>query len=119
MAAKHHAQLPQPIFHEPIFSEDESTPSPTGFETKHPSDDATYDAPDYGAEDDPVANIIDGAVPAIPGQLEGLGLNLTVGRDGSISVTDRDDRDKPPRRRDPRDQPPDGPRDPLDRPSPQ
>ncbi|HEY6023252.1 MAG TPA: metallophosphoesterase [Pseudolabrys sp.] len=43
MPAKHLAQLPQPIFHEPIFSEDETTPSPTGFETKHPSDTKTYD----------------------------------------------------------------------------
>ena len=43
MPAKHHnAPLPQPIFHEPIFSEDETLPSPTGFETEHPSDNATY-----------------------------------------------------------------------------
>ena len=43
MPAKHHnAPLPQPIFHEPIFSEDEVLPSPTGFDTDHPSDDATY-----------------------------------------------------------------------------
>jgi hypothetical protein len=42
MPTKHHAQLPQPIFHEPIFSEDEPAPSPTGFDTKHPSDTATY-----------------------------------------------------------------------------
>jgi hypothetical protein len=43
MPAKHHnAPLPQPIFHEPIFSEDETLPSPTGFETEHPSDTATY-----------------------------------------------------------------------------
>ncbi|HEX3505450.1 MAG TPA: metallophosphoesterase [Xanthobacteraceae bacterium] len=38
------AQLPQPLFHEPIFSEAERLPSPTGFETKHPNDDATYRA---------------------------------------------------------------------------
>ncbi len=44
MPAKHHSDpLPQPIFHEPIFSEDEPLPSPTGFETAHPSDTATYD----------------------------------------------------------------------------
>lgn len=44
MPAKHHtAPLPQPIFHEPIFSEDETLPSPTGFDTAHPSDTATYD----------------------------------------------------------------------------
>jgi hypothetical protein len=34
--------LSQPIFHEPAFSEDKPLPDPTGFETKHPSDDATY-----------------------------------------------------------------------------
>jgi hypothetical protein len=43
MPAKHHtAPLPQPIFHEPIFSEDDTLPSPTGFATEHPKDDATY-----------------------------------------------------------------------------
>ena len=43
MPAKHHnAPLPQPIFHEPIFSEDEVLPSPTGFDTDHPNDNATY-----------------------------------------------------------------------------
>ncbi len=43
MPAKHHnAPLPQPIFHEPIFSEDEALPTPTGFDTAHPSDNATY-----------------------------------------------------------------------------
>jgi hypothetical protein len=43
MPAKHHnAPLPQPIFHEPIFSEDEALPTPTGFDTAHPSDTATY-----------------------------------------------------------------------------
>ena len=61
------------------------------------------------------ADMIDGAVPAIQGQLEGLGLNLTVGRDGSISVTDRDQRDRPRRRRD-RDLPPPDDDEPLDRP---
>jgi hypothetical protein len=34
--------LPQPIFHEPVFNEDKPSPDPTGFETKHPSDNATY-----------------------------------------------------------------------------
>ena len=34
--------LPQPIFHEPFFSEDKPTPDPTGFVTKHASDNATY-----------------------------------------------------------------------------
>jgi len=43
MPAKHHnAPLPQPIFHEPTFNEDVPVPSPTGFETAHPSDNATY-----------------------------------------------------------------------------
>lgn len=47
MPAKRHAPLPQPIFHEPdlqqpIFSEDQALPSPTGFQTRHPSDSATY-----------------------------------------------------------------------------
>jgi hypothetical protein len=41
MPAKH-ATLSQPIFHEPIFSEDQPLPSPTGFETTHPSDAKTY-----------------------------------------------------------------------------
>ncbi len=36
------APMPGPVFHEPIFSEDDPTPSPTGFETKHPSDGAIY-----------------------------------------------------------------------------
>jgi hypothetical protein len=34
--------LPQPVFHEPIFNEGSSTPDPTGFLTKHPSDTALY-----------------------------------------------------------------------------
>lgn len=78
------------------------------------ADEATSDEPQYDG-DDPVGNIIDDAVPTIQGQLEGLGLNLSVGRDGSISVTDRDDRDRPRRRRD-RDQPPPGEEGSLDRP---
>jgi hypothetical protein len=46
-ADHHHASVKQPIFHEPtlpdpIFSEDQTLPSPTGFETAHPSDNATY-----------------------------------------------------------------------------
>jgi Calcineurin-like phosphoesterase len=35
-------QLPQPVFHEPIFREDGSLPDPTGFSTAHPSDTALY-----------------------------------------------------------------------------
>ena len=65
--------------------------------------------------EDGVGDAIDAAVPAIQGQLDGLGLNLSVGRDGSISVTDRDDRERP-RRREPRDVPSDPRRDPLDAP---
>ena len=43
MPADHtHAPLTQPVFHEPIFSEDQRLPSPTGFATTHPNDDATY-----------------------------------------------------------------------------
>jgi hypothetical protein len=34
--------LPQPIFHEPVFGEDAKTADPTGFLTKHPSDNALY-----------------------------------------------------------------------------
>jgi hypothetical protein len=40
--AAHHTPLPQPLFHQPIFSEDDAVPSPTGFKTKHDSDTATY-----------------------------------------------------------------------------
>ena len=43
MPAKHNARLSQPVFHEPIFSEDQPLPSPTGFATRHPSDSRTYD----------------------------------------------------------------------------
>jgi hypothetical protein len=39
---KSSTRLPQPIFHEPFFSEDRPTPDPTGFETAHKSDSATY-----------------------------------------------------------------------------
>ncbi len=47
MPAKHHSPISQPLFHEPIFTdpifgEDQTLPSPTGFKTKHPSDNATY-----------------------------------------------------------------------------
>jgi len=34
--------LPQPLFHEPSFSEGTQTADPTGFKTTHPSDTATY-----------------------------------------------------------------------------
>jgi Calcineurin-like phosphoesterase len=44
MPARPHPQLPQPLFHEPIFNEGQTLPSPTGFETTHPNDDATYKA---------------------------------------------------------------------------
>jgi hypothetical protein len=47
MPTNHHTPVKQPIFHEPIFpdpifGEDQKLPSPTGFTTNHPSDDATY-----------------------------------------------------------------------------
>ena len=42
MARPAHSHLPQPIFHEPIFSEDGSRPDPNGFSTSHPSDSALY-----------------------------------------------------------------------------
>ena len=42
MARAVHTQLPQPVFHEPIFGEDGSLPDPTGFSTAHPSDNALY-----------------------------------------------------------------------------
>src|SRR5216684_2283481 len=42
MARAIHTQLPQPVFHEPIFSEDGSPPDPTGFSTVHGSDTALY-----------------------------------------------------------------------------
>jgi len=37
-----HVKLIQPVFHEPIFGEDGSSPDPTGFSTSHPSDSALY-----------------------------------------------------------------------------
>ena len=81
-------------------------------------DNASADEPESdNMIDDTVTDAVGAAVPVIAGQLEGLGLNLTVGKDGSIKVTDRDDGDRQrdrPRRRDPRDQPRDGPRDALD-----
>src|SRR5215813_9745365 len=36
-------RVPQPVFHEPNFGEQVSTPDPTGFETQHPNDSAVYD----------------------------------------------------------------------------
>ncbi len=42
MARAAHTQLPQPVFHEPIFGEDGSPPDPTGFSTAHGSDTALY-----------------------------------------------------------------------------
>jgi hypothetical protein len=42
MARPARTQLPQPVFHEPIFGEDGSLPDPTGFSTAHPSDTALY-----------------------------------------------------------------------------
>jgi hypothetical protein len=42
MARTARSQLPQPVFHEPIFGEDGSLPDPTGFSTSHPSDNALY-----------------------------------------------------------------------------
>lgn len=67
-----------------------------------------FDEPGFDPEADPVGAIIDKAGPAIEDQLEGMGLNLTLGKDGSISVTDRDQRDR--RRREPEPPPPpDGP----------
>lgn len=42
MARAARTQLPQPVFHEPIFGADGSLPDPTGFSTKHPSDTALY-----------------------------------------------------------------------------
>jgi hypothetical protein len=42
MARAARTKLPQPVFHEPIFGEDGSLPDPTGFSTKHPSDNALY-----------------------------------------------------------------------------
>src|SRR5258707_1493080 len=42
MARAVHTQLPQPVFHEPIFGEDGSLPDPNGFSTGHPSDTALY-----------------------------------------------------------------------------
>src|SRR6516164_4742192 len=42
MPREAHTRLPQPVFHEPNFGEEVSTPDPTGFETQHPSDNAVY-----------------------------------------------------------------------------
>lgn len=37
-------RLPQPLFDEPVFREDQDIPDPTGFQQPHPSDAATYAA---------------------------------------------------------------------------
>ena len=42
MARAARTKLPQPVFHEPIFGEDGSLPDPTGFSTRHGSDNALY-----------------------------------------------------------------------------
>ena len=42
MPREAHTRLTQPVFHEPNFGEEVSTPDPTGFETQHPSDNAVY-----------------------------------------------------------------------------
>jgi hypothetical protein len=42
MARAPRTRLPQPVFHEPIFSDDGTLPDPTGFSTKHGSDTALY-----------------------------------------------------------------------------
>jgi hypothetical protein len=46
MAKTANPKLPQPIFHEPIFGEDQKLPSPTGFGTKHGSDTKLYNEVD-------------------------------------------------------------------------
>jgi hypothetical protein len=43
MARKANVNMKQPIFHEPVFNEDDTTADPTGFNVKHPSDTALYD----------------------------------------------------------------------------
>jgi hypothetical protein len=57
MARTASSKLPQPIFHEPIFGEDGSLPDPTGFSTKHPSDNALYNQ---------IGNLLKKAVVAVP-----------------------------------------------------
>jgi hypothetical protein len=42
MARPANTKLVQPVFHEPIFGGDGSSPDPTGFSTSHPSDSALY-----------------------------------------------------------------------------
>ena len=42
MARPANTKLVQPVFHEPIFGEDGSSPDPTAFSTSHPSDSALY-----------------------------------------------------------------------------
>ena len=43
MARKANVKMSQPIFHEPIFNDDNTKADPTGFNVKHPSDTALYD----------------------------------------------------------------------------
>jgi hypothetical protein len=57
MARPAHSHVPQPIFHEPIFSEDGSRPDPNGFSTSHPSDSALYNE---------IGNLLKKDVVAVP-----------------------------------------------------
>lgn len=45
---------------------------------------------------DPVGDVIEGAMPQVEGALDGFGLQMTRGRDGSISITPGRDRGPPP-----------------------
>jgi hypothetical protein len=42
--ARAHAQLPQPVFGEPVFNEEVAFPDPSRFQVEHPSDNAQYEA---------------------------------------------------------------------------
>jgi penicillin-binding protein 1A len=72
-------------------------PEPTPVATEIPEDE----------ELDAVGDLIDNAVLPIEGEIEGLGLNVRVGRDGSIEVNrgDREPDEPPPTGRDGRDRP--------------